>query len=566
MKKFVFIMPFMAIALLANCGGKTYHVTFTNEGEKVSEKDYKENEEIVAPENPVKPDGDHKVYTFDGWYDSEVKYEKGMKATRDYNFVAAFNVDDVYDMNFYESSGTKINTISVLSSNPTLTFPEHEVTPGHVGKWWCETLSTSYSPKQTKKNISGNLDFKWLEVESSETHEISFYVGDTTEPPFKTLTVLKQDAFFEFPEEPNSKPNYKWYNEDLEEFFAEDSKFEFDEWYPVDDYDFVWKEQKYTMSFYDSEGAVEPFKTIIVGGDDLTLVFPEGPDSKDNYKWFWDDEQKYFAVNDKIDLTDYYLQDYDFVWKEVEQHSIKFYNDETKQSEYTTITLKGDYPILTFPQHEIGQTGYVGKWKCITEGFDLEGQYFVPNQKEDFTWYLSDLRGLSSLDFVWEELNARKVEFEDEGGQKLPDLTIDITQDDFSITLPDGLETKSGWCGFWSYDNGFSVDYYKPEDTFYLDILEFHNYVIKWKTFEIKEYTMNFYNDETKESLFTSIPVTTDNPSVTLPKDSTHVAGEGVWKYQVVPGYPADSASPGSTITFPPDVLGNFDFVWVPNE
>lgn len=127
MKKLgLLVMPLMAVSLLANCDKtKTYHVKFTNGNQVVDEKDYKENEVIIAPEDPAPYEKDHKTYTFEAWLDGETKFEDGLKATQNYNFNAKFDdgEETIYYVYFKENEDDKEPDVQRLAFGDPIRIP-----------------------------------------------------------------------------------------------------------------------------------------------------------------------------------------------------------------------------------------------------------------------------------------------------------------------------------------------------------------------------------------------------------------------------------------------------------
>ena len=131
MKKTRFLCVMCATLLsavsLTGCNSKTYHVKFTNGNELVTEKDYKENEEITAPADPegYEDEAKHKTYTFDGWYDNDVKYEPGLTATKDYNFSATFTEEDTqYHVYFKKSADDANPNVQTLTYGADIVVPD----------------------------------------------------------------------------------------------------------------------------------------------------------------------------------------------------------------------------------------------------------------------------------------------------------------------------------------------------------------------------------------------------------------------------------------------------------
>ncbi len=281
-------MPLMVTPFLIGCG-KTYHVTFTSDDIKLSEKDYKENEAIVAPEDPTKSG-----YDFEGWFDGETKYEVGLKATKNYNFAARFEqIGEQCTVNFYEKDGLTLITSTVATEkNPIVTCPSHEVEQsGYVGKWAYSYLTFNiYCNPNSQFDLSGyielldEINFIWDEL---QPFSAKFYY-QSVEQSDLTINFTKADSGFTLPDGVTQDDNYAWYDDSADKYYNPGEKIQFSPLDPssIKNYAFTWKETptQYTFTFY-RPGKQEIYTTIIVTPSDATITPPLYDGSNEGYWW-----------------------------------------------------------------------------------------------------------------------------------------------------------------------------------------------------------------------------------------------------------------------------------------
>lgn len=175
MKKLgLLVMPIITISILASCSPKTktYHVKFTNGNEIIEEKDYKENEVIVAPSNPAPYEKDYKTYTFEAWYDDEFKFETGLTATKNYNFDAKFTSEYVIYTAVFHAKGED-QKVDFNATDTIKTTPDTGDTPstGHTLYWLIGNEKVKPGDKYDFKNYLGTktIDINYQSIANPHT-------------------------------------------------------------------------------------------------------------------------------------------------------------------------------------------------------------------------------------------------------------------------------------------------------------------------------------------------------------------------------------------------------------
>lgn len=180
-------VAFLATVTLASCGPttKTYHVKFTNGNEVVNEKDYKENEVIVAPEDPAPYEKDHKTYTFDAWYDGEDKFEPGVtKATKNVEYIAKFNgVDIKYTVTFM-NEGEEFAKITDAKYGDSIEPPQNDPTKDSDKKYDYEFDDWYYQdteiPLEDGDTVEGNTVLEARYTPVAHEYDVKFTKGAET--------------------------------------------------------------------------------------------------------------------------------------------------------------------------------------------------------------------------------------------------------------------------------------------------------------------------------------------------------------------------------------------------
>lgn len=313
--------------------------------------------------------------------------------------------DTEYKVTFFNTDETKYSTLTFTKSNPKFTLvKDHPITEGKVGKWEMTNPMTGlYFDPGFGFDLTGqpeaaftNYDFKWSEFEE---HTATFYKTEGDPNP-EIQKFIEVDLDFTFPDAPTSEPNYKWHENDTDNWYDPKETIANvpapigDPDFFLVDHEFTWEEtpSEYTVTFYESDGETEiESKTISESSPTIELPSHEVTEGYVG-KWTIHMSGGFTAIEDPgvdFDFSDD-LADHIAVWTEKEEYTAQFYKSDGQTVEETKYFSEFDL-FLDFPYGPEGESEDY-KWYCA----DIPGEYFEPLDSLNLTTY-----GYKDYEFVW---------------------------------------------------------------------------------------------------------------------------------------------------------------------